>query len=160
MKKTLQVINNMVKDGIISDYAIGGSIGVMVYTEPFFTKDVDIFIYPQCTPSGIVHLVDIYQYLKSKNYRMRGQYFVIEGAVVDFVPVYNRLTEDALNDSIKIDYSDIKINVFRPEYLIAIAIQTGRPQDAEKVRKLTTLSNTKIDNKLLARILKKHNLKL
>jgi predicted nucleotidyltransferase len=159
MEKVIKVLDDMVKNGVIKDYAIGGSVAVMVYTELFLTKDTDIFIYPQLTPSGLVHLSLIHEYLSSKGYKMRGQYYIIEGMTVDFVPVYNRLVEEAMENLISVKYSgNIKMNVFRAEYLIAIAIQTGRPQDKEKVRKLTNFSNTKIDDKLLKEIIKRHNL--
>ena len=37
MKATLQVINQMQADGIISRYAIGGAIGATFYLEPTST---------------------------------------------------------------------------------------------------------------------------
>jgi len=44
MKKTLEVINELKRKGLIKDYVIGGDIGVLKWTEPFFTRDLDIFI--------------------------------------------------------------------------------------------------------------------
>ncbi len=38
-----QVINQMVADGVIEDYAIGGATAAFFYIEPDTTYDVDIF---------------------------------------------------------------------------------------------------------------------
>jgi hypothetical protein len=46
MDKAFKVINEMFKDGILKNYAIGGAVAVMYYTEPFDTFDLDIFFIP------------------------------------------------------------------------------------------------------------------
>ena len=46
MKKTIEVINELKKVGLLKDYAIGGAIGVLKWVEPFFTRDLVIFIIP------------------------------------------------------------------------------------------------------------------
>ena len=42
MKKTLELINQMQADGVISHYAIGGEAGATFYLEPAATLDVDV----------------------------------------------------------------------------------------------------------------------
>lgn len=42
MKKTLEEINQMQADGVISHYAIGGAVGATFYLEPAATLDVDV----------------------------------------------------------------------------------------------------------------------
>ncbi len=44
MERTLAVINQMVADGVIENYAVAGAIGAMFYVEPFSTKDLDVFV--------------------------------------------------------------------------------------------------------------------
>lgn len=44
MKRTLEMINRMQADAIISNYAIGGAVGATFYLEPAATLDVDIFL--------------------------------------------------------------------------------------------------------------------
>ena len=41
MKETLKVINQMVKDGVIEEYAIGGAVAAIYYLEPFDTADLE-----------------------------------------------------------------------------------------------------------------------
>ncbi len=158
MKKVIHILNDLVKKGIVDKYAIGGAVAVIFYTEILNTKDVDVFVTTHVTRSrtGIVHLGSIYGYLKKAGYRMEGQYFIIEGIPVDFIAAYDDLTLEAVDNAIGRLYDKIKVKVFRPEYLIAIALQTGRPQDLRKIDLLTT--ETKLDEKLLKDILKRHGL--
>jgi hypothetical protein len=46
MEKTLQVIEEMTRLGIIKAYAIGGGIAATYYIEPVLTYDLDIFFLP------------------------------------------------------------------------------------------------------------------
>jgi hypothetical protein len=156
MKKAIKILNDMKSKGIVSDYAIGGSIAVMFYTEPFLTKDLDVFIYPQMTESGIVHLSNIHNYLKKLGYKMEGQFYQIEGITVDFVTVYDELTEEALKTAIEKDYAGVKVRVILPEYLLAIALKTGRLKDAVKVEMLC--KQAKLNCELLNKLLSKFNL--
>jgi hypothetical protein len=40
-------MNNLKEKGLIKDYAIGGAIATLRWTEPFFTRDLDIFVIPK-----------------------------------------------------------------------------------------------------------------
>lgn len=42
MERTLQVLNELERDGIMSRYAIGGAMGATFYVEPLLTFDLDI----------------------------------------------------------------------------------------------------------------------
>lgn len=56
IEKIFSIINFLVKEKIIEKYAVGGTIGMVTYTEPFSTKDVDIFLttYLINTTNGII----------------------------------------------------------------------------------------------------------
>ena len=43
IERVFRVINKMYKEGILKDYAIGGAVATIYYTEPLATQDVDIF---------------------------------------------------------------------------------------------------------------------
>ncbi|HLE09020.1 MAG TPA: nucleotidyltransferase [Thermodesulfobacteriota bacterium] len=156
MEKVIQALNELVAEGVIEKYAIGGAVGILFYTEAINTKDVDVFVAPRSTGASIIHLGAIYDYLKKAGHKMKGQYFVIDGIPVDFIAAYNDLTVEALENSIKKAYGRTKVKVFRPEYLLAIAIQTGRSQDLKKVDLLA--GEAKLDKVLLKNVLKRHGL--
>lgn len=87
---------------------------------------------------------------------MEGQYFIISGIPVDFIAAYNDLTLEAMENSIEKQYGKMKVKVFRPEYLVAIALQTGRSQDFKKIDLLR--GQTELDENLLKDMLKRYNL--
>ena len=43
-KKTLEVLNKLVAERVIRDYAIGGAMGALWYMEAITTMDLDIFV--------------------------------------------------------------------------------------------------------------------
>ena len=55
------------------------------------------------------------------------------------------------------EYESMRVKVFKPEYLLAIAIDVGRLKDIAKASML--LTQTKLDRNLLDYILKRYNLK-
>jgi hypothetical protein len=81
---------------------------------------------------------------------------VIEGVPVQFLPVYNALVEEALHETIDTQYHTTPTRVLRVEHLLAIAIQTGRTKDRERVRMLREQAT--IDMPYLADILRRHRL--
>src|SRR5438270_2082742 len=97
IKDTIATINQMQADGVIERYAIGGAVGATFYLEPVATLDVDIFIdfHPEAgnllaTPQPL------FDYLKARGGRMDGEYIVIAGWPVQFLPPASPLIEEAL----------------------------------------------------------------
>ncbi len=130
MKATLQVINQMVADKVIADYAIGGAIGAIAYLEPFLTQDVDVFMSFSTTPGGlIVSPAPIYDYLAARGHRAEREYIRIEGWLVQFLPVEKPLQADALAHAVTRDVDGVPVRVFSAEHLMAIALDTGRGKD-------------------------------
>ena len=69
--RTYAVINQMVVDGVIKNYALGGAMAAFFYIEPSFTADMDMFclLAHEPHPSGIVLLDPLIDYLKGKGYQ-------------------------------------------------------------------------------------------
>ena len=127
MKATLQVINQMVADKVIADYAFGGAIGTIAYLEPFLTQDVDIFMSCSTTPGGlIVSPAPIYDYLAARGHRAEREYIRIEGWLVQFLPVEKPLYADALAHAVTRDVNGVPVRIFSAEHLMAIALDPGR----------------------------------
>ena len=66
MKEVFAVLNEMVRDGALQNYAVAGAIGAMFYVEPFSTQDIDVFV---LTPEDriIIELPGL-DYLKARGY--------------------------------------------------------------------------------------------
>jgi predicted nucleotidyltransferase len=157
MREAIQVINELKEKGLIKDYAIGGGIATLFYTEPFLTYDLDIFILTETTSTQtIIDLSPIFEYLKQKGYTWKGEHILIEGVPVQFIYA-DELEKEAVEKARIVEYEGVKTKVIAPEYLIAILLRAGRKKDREKVEKL--LQEAEIDMKELQDILDKFGLR-
>jgi hypothetical protein len=154
MEKALQIIEEMTRLGIIKSYAIGGGIAATYYIEPVLTYDLAIFFIP--AQEGLDELAPIYEFAREHGYGTQAEAILIEGFPVQFIPAYNGLVREAVLYAVTLRYRDVEAKVVKAEYLAAIALQTGRPKDRERVIRL--LEEAAIDRAVLDRILEKHGL--
>ena len=156
MERTLQVLNELERDGVLSRYAIGGAMGATFYIEPILTFDLDIIVLLPETQGGLLTLAPLYEALRAKGYAEEGECVLIEGVPVQFLPAYNTLLEEALREAREMPYDTTRTRVLRLEHLIAICLQTGRTKDRERVR--IVREQAALDYEYLARILRRHQL--
>ncbi len=144
----LRSANELVSAGLIEDYALGGALAAIYYTEPFTTYDADIiFIASDKTLSAGIPA--IYSHLQSKGWRVEREHLLVHGFPVRFLAA-DGLTEEAVREARAI--------VFRPEHIIAIAASVGRHKDLARIEQL--LEQAEIDRTLLDDILQRYNLRL
>src|SRR5215468_11578091 len=123
----LRAANELVSAGLIKDYALGGALAAIYYTEPFATYDADIiFIASDTTLSAGIPA--IYSHLQSKGWRIEREHLLIKDFPVQFLAATG-LTEEAVRKAMQIEYECVPAKVFRPEYIIAIAASIGRHKD-------------------------------
>jgi hypothetical protein len=157
MKATLQVVNQMQTDGVISSYAIGGAIGATFYLEPNSTFDIDVFVALQNLPgSSLLSLEPVYRYLQSRGYLSDKKCILIEGWLVQFLPPGDTLDEEALVQAIQTDADGVPARVMTAEHLTAIALKVGRPKD--KIRIAQFVESGILDESKLRQILERHGL--
>lgn len=126
----ISVINQMEADGVITRYAIGGAVGATFYLEPVATLDVDIFVAFRHQPDQIVvNPRPIFDYLTARGGVVEGEYIVLAGWPVQFLPATSPLVEEALAEAVTVDVEGTPARVFTAEHLAAIALQTGRAKD-------------------------------
>src|SRR5207244_8876178 len=107
--------------------------------------------------SSIISLDPILSYLRERGCKMEGEYVVISGWPVQFLPPTGGLIEEALARAVEVDVQGIPARVFIAEYLAAIALQTGRAKD--KARVLQFVEGDTIDRARFEAIIAKHGLK-
>ena len=113
--------------GIVKKYAVGGAVAAIFYVEPILTYDLDVFFEPSEGNDGLLALSSVYDHLKRKGYKVEKGHIIVEGIPVQFLPIYNDLVEEAVDNATRLKYRDTTVNVLTQEYLIAIMIQTARP---------------------------------
>ena len=158
MEKTLRVLNDLERAGVVSRYAIGGAMGATFYIEPVLTFDLDVFIVLPGTSGDLLTLSPLYEALRARGYREEKECVNIEGVPVQFLPAYNALVEEALAEAREMMYETTPTRVLRAEHLLAIALQTGRAKDRERVRLLREQAS--LDSDYLATLLARHGLAL
>ena len=158
MEATLRVLNDLERAGVVRRYAIGGAMGATFYVEPVLTFDLDVFVVLPKTSGGLLTLAPLYEALRARGYREEKECVNIEGVPVQFLPAYNSLLEEALGEAQETRYEATPTRVLRAEHLLAIALQTGRDKDRERVRLLREQAS--LDQKYLAALLARHGLAL
>jgi hypothetical protein len=157
IRNTIAAINQMQADGVIECYAIGGAVGATFYLEPVATLDLDIFVaFRPETGSLLASPQPIFDYLKAHGGQMEGEYIVIEGWPVQFLPPPTPLVQEALAQAIDRDVAGMSVRVFTAEHLAAIALQTGRAKD--KARLLQFIEAGALDAERFQDIISRHEL--
>lgn len=133
ISQVIALINQMENDGAIARYAIGGAVGATFYLEPVATLDVDIFVAFQPQTGRLLSLQPIYDYLTARGGVVEGEYIVIAGWPVQFLPPTSPLIEEALAVAATVTVDEMPARVFSAEHLAAIALQTGRPKDKARL---------------------------
>ena len=156
MEATLQVLNELECEGVISRYAIGGAVGAIFYMEPFLTFDLDVFVLLPQTSGGLLTLAPIYESLKRRGCEEEGECLLVEGMPVQFLPANNPLLEEALTEARETRYAETVTRVLRPEHLAAIMIQTGRDKDRQRFAAF--MQQVELDADYLREALERHQL--
>ncbi|MFZ4599886.1 MAG: hypothetical protein ACOYNN_14680 [Terrimicrobiaceae bacterium] len=156
MKKTLEVLNSLVKERVIEDYAIGGAVAAIFYTEPSETADLDVFItFP--SDQMLVSLDVIYAHLREKGFATFEQEgIVIEGIPVQFLPAATPLLLDAFRNAREESVAGAPCRIMRFEHLAAIMLDTGRPKD--KLRLVQSWESPLLDREKFQDICSNHGL--
>ncbi|OGG52213.1 MAG: hypothetical protein A3F84_03895 [Candidatus Handelsmanbacteria bacterium RIFCSPLOWO2_12_FULL_64_10] len=155
--QVISAINGMEADGVVGRYAIGGAVGATFYLEPVATLDVDIFVAFREEPGQIlISLRPIFDYFVARGGVIEGEYIILAGWPVQFLPPTTPLVEEALREAVTADVDGVPARVFTAEHLAAIALQTGRAKD--KARLLQFVEAGALEVERFQAILKRHGL--
>jgi hypothetical protein len=156
MEKTFQTLNELESSGLIARYAVGGAIAAYFYAEAVVTEDLDIFVTVEHPPSGVLTLTPIYEFLKARGAAEDREHLVIAGTLVQIIPAYDALTEEAVAQAVPRKVGQAPTRVMRPEHLIAIALKTGRAKDHARIAQL--LEQAPVADDQLKDIVQRHQL--
>ncbi len=139
MQKVIQTLDEMVRDGVIEDYVIGGATALMYFSVPnFVTEDIDVFVYLKGKPAtAIIDVSPIYSYLTSrKNAHVQGDYVIVDGFPIQFLIPYDDVSKEAFAHAIRITPEQMSFKIFDLEYTMVIMIQLGKEKYVERLRTL------------------------
>jgi len=157
IREVINTINAMQAAGVIERYAIGGAVGATFYLEPVATLDVDIFVSFRAQPGSLlISPQPIFDHLRAQGCSMEGEYIIIAGWPVQFLPPGTPLVEEALQQAVNHDVEGAVTRVFSAEHLAAIALQVGRAKD--KARLLQFIESGLLDATRFQDVLGRHHL--
>src|SRR5208283_3847807 len=139
MAETLTVLTKLVANKIVDIYAIAGAVAAYNYIEPTVTEYLDVLITADKTgDSGLLTLTPILSALRSMGYtEFRSEGVVIGDWPVQFLPVASALDAEALRTAESVEVAirgqSFKTRILRPEYLVAKALEVGRPKDYTRI---------------------------
>ncbi len=155
MKELTQLLNDMKGDGIIKNYAVFGAVAQMRYTEAVVTMDADILIAVD-NPDSLTALSPIYEYCRAKGYKPEGEAIRIGEWPAQFIPAFDQLTEDAMNNADESDLDGIAIRVVKASYLALIALSAGRVKDFMRI--LALIESKAVSEKEIQELSQKYGL--
>jgi hypothetical protein len=162
MEATLAVLNDLVARGVIEKYGIGGAVGAIFWVEPFDTIDLDVFVFLPADSPPLDPLRRVFADLHGRGYRFEGEFLLIEGVPVQFLPADDPkgLTQAALEKAVAVSYlggaEPTPTWVLSPEYLIALALDVHRSKDYERVARL--LNEAPVDRQLVSELIQRFGL--
>lgn len=148
--------NSLRSAGLIVEYALGGALAAIRYTEPFTTYDADVFFIPADTGLS-AGIPAIYAHLESLGHTIDREHTLVHGFPVQWLATHG-LTEEAVREAMPIEFDGVPGRIFRAEHLIAIAASVGRTKDRARIEQM--LEQADLDRALLDGILAHHHLSL
>ena len=140
MKATLEKISELQRLGIIGRFAIGGGIAHFYYIEAGTTYDLDIMVTMNAQTSPLFSLEPLYQWASESGYAVSEEHIIIEGIPVQFLPAFNTIITEAIDQSEQVEIFGVKTFIMKPEYLMVIMLDTYRAKDRERLIKFFTQS--------------------
>ncbi|MEI6673879.1 MAG: hypothetical protein WCO57_01745 [Verrucomicrobiota bacterium] len=158
MQAVCDVLEQLVDEGSLRRYAIGGATAAGFHGEPLATRDVDVFVFID-PPVGsmLVTLAPLFSRLAEIGFsEFDEECLLIHGFPVQFLSASPGLESEAVESAVVAEWDKHRIRVMRPEYLAAIALTVGRPKDRARLVYLAELPV--FDRYLFAAILSRHGL--
>ena len=100
------------------------------------TEDLDVFAFLTPAPSGLLLLGPLYERLQQLGGKVHNEHVVIGAWPVQILPAYTPLVEEAVSSAQEQEYRGLNLPVVTADHLCAIALQTGRPKDYQRVYSL------------------------
>ena len=155
MEGVARLLNAMVADGVISGYAVFGAVAQMRYTEAVATLDADILVaVPDSDRLDI--LTPIHEYCAAHGYAPEGKAVRVGAWPVRFIPVFDALTQAALEQAETGEVDGTPLRVVTADYLAVIALGAGCAKDFARI--LALLESESIRAEDIERLSARHGL--
>ena len=157
--EAIAAMNDLKSEGVVSDYALGGAMALVFWSEPAVTFDLDVFVLWE--QSGyLVSMAPVYEWARGRGYEARAEHIFIAGVPVQILPAHNELAREAVVRAAAMDYDGEPVRVIRPEYLIAMYLEETARTRKRLERVAALLDEGNLDRVLLDSLLELYHLRL
>jgi hypothetical protein len=158
MQAVCDVLERLITEGVIQNYALGGATAAGFHGEPLATRDIDVFVFFETgTNSPLVSLSPLFTCLKAWGFdKFEEEMLLIHDYPVQFLMASSRLETESMQNALVMDWDQHRIRVMRAEHLAALALTVGRPKDRARVVYLVNLPQ--FDHAQFRNILHQHQL--
>lgn len=155
MKELAQLLNEMLRNGVVSDYAVFGAAAQMRYTEPVATLDAGVLV-EIAGPERLDVLSGIYAFCEARGFLVEGEAIRVGAWPAQFVPAFSALTREAMRNADTADFEGEPFRVIRADHLAAIALSVGRAKDYARI--LDLLESESVSRPQIAELAARHEL--
>lgn len=155
----LAAVERLKLDGIVREYALGGAMALVFWSEPIATFDIDVFVL-LASDGPPVALSAVDEWARRNHFSEEAEHILICGIPVQVIPAPNALAEEAITTAAELDYEGQPVRVIRPEYLVALFLEPGARTAKRLERVGALLEEGAVDHTLLKMLLQRYNLKL
>jgi hypothetical protein len=158
MQAVCDTLEQLVSEGTLKQYAIGGATAAGFHGEPLATRDVDVFVVVDPAPGSLlVSLEPVFNRLKELGFgEFEEEGLLVHGFPVQFLCASPGLESEAVDSAMVVCWDHHRMRVMRPEHLAAIALTVGRPKDRARLVYLVELPE--FDRERFSDILRRHGL--
>ena len=158
MQDLCDVLEQLLDEGTLKCYAIGGATAAGFHGEPLATRDVDVFVFIEPPAGSLLDtLAPLYARLAEMGFsEFDEECLLIHGLPVQFLSASPGLETEAMEQALAVEWDSHRIRVMRPEYLATIALTVGRPKDRARLVYLVELPQ--FDRRIFDAILERHRL--
>ena len=156
MQAVCDVLEQLLREGIVRRYAVGGATAAGFHGEPLATRDVDVFVFLD-PPDGalLVTLDPVFRRLGELGFdEFEEEGLLIDGFPVQFLSAAPGLETEAVEQALIVEWENHRLRVMRPEHLAVIALSVGRPKDRARLVMLVELPD--FDRELFRQILTRY----
>jgi len=155
MRELAEALNEMMRLGVLDNYALFGAVAQMRYTEPVATLDADVLVGVPDTGS-LDLLRGIYEYCRQHNWPAEGEAVQIGVWPTQFIPAFSTLTKEAMEQADTEDFEGVPLRVVRANHLAVIALSVGRGKDYARL--LALLEDGSVSREGVAALAQRHGL--
>lgn len=156
--EVIEALNDLKESGVVKDYAISGGMAVSFWSEAIPTFDLDVLVLLPATDNVLISLDPIYRWAAERGYTVEAEHLVIDDVPVQFLPAYDPLAEEAVREAKTLDYKGLPVQVVRPEYLIALALDPAAKTARRRERAAMLRESGSVEQGVLDNVLVRYNL--